>query len=192
MNQSNKPLSTEELYNSIVNKTVVTSNKSKLDEIRISLRESQTTTLMTEEEEKIRTLLEQNKLEKDRFELLKHKIKLWKQYSSLLSSAFYYDDFKYSRSCLYSSITISAVVNLYLLKINPHFPLKNFTCVSSWLLSAVFFAFALNHDIHTVETQTDSQIGTKLRQVKNGVALLNPYVRPILDDDLEGKRVSWE
>lgn len=117
------------------------------------------------------------------YQKLKRKIILNKSLAKLFIGNFYNDEFNYSRksSYLIFGFPASVIISFYIFR--PNHPLIGIiTSISIISSFATFYYFFLS-DIKNISESKDSQLGNKIRMIKNELVLYNPLSKPIILED---------
>jgi hypothetical protein len=118
---------------------------------------------------------------------LKRKVKLYYNLFSFYYQNFYLDYFNLSRKSSYMIIGFPVSVILFFSTIIPNHPLFGISFNISVVASIATFFYCYQRDMDRLASDKHSELGRKIRLIKNELVLYNPLANPILVEDEENQ-----
>jgi hypothetical protein len=119
---------------------------------------------------------------------LRRKVKLNYNLFSLYYQNFYLDEFNLSRKSSYMMIGLPGSVILFFSTILTNHPLFGISLNISVVASIATFIYCYKRDMDTIASDRSSEIGRKIRMIKNELVLYNPIVNPVLTEDEQNEK----
>jgi len=116
---------------------------------------------------------------------LKRKVKLYFNLFSLYYQNFYLDYFNQSRKSSYMIIGLPVSVIMFFSTIMPNHPLFGISLNISVVASIATFIYCYKQDMDRLASDKHSDLGRKIRLIKNEIVLYNPLANPVIVEDEE-------
>jgi hypothetical protein len=113
------------------------------------------------------------------YENLRRKIILNSKLLSTFIDNFYRDEFNNTRKSSYLIFALPCSVLMFFKMVSPHHPLLGTSFTISVLASIISFGYYFNEEMSYVSRMPYSDIGAKIRNIKNELVLYNPLCKPI-------------
>jgi hypothetical protein len=117
------------------------------------------------------------------YENLKRKIILNHKLFTLFTENFYRDEFNGSRTSSYLMFAIPMGVIMFFRIVSPYHPLLGIALNISLLGTISSFCYYFNRDIIRIGQMDYTELGRKVKLIKNEIALYNPLAQPIKEED---------
>lgn len=117
------------------------------------------------------------------YENLKRKIILNHKLLSLFIENFYRDEFNKSRTSSYLVFALPMGVIMFFRIVSPYHPLLGIALNISLIGSISSFCYYFNDEVTRVGSMDYTELGRKVKLIKNEIALYNPLAQPLPEQD---------
>jgi len=117
------------------------------------------------------------------YENLKRKIILNHKLFTLFTENFYRDEFNGSRTSSYLMFALPMGVIMFFRVVSPYHPLLGIALNISLIGTISSFCYYFNRDIIRIGQMDYTELGRKVKLIKNEIALYNPLAEPIKEDN---------